>query len=211
VLVVLNFAAQAAGAGGGVTFGLKGGFNGANFYGDDTGFFQTRNGIIFGGYVEYALSDMFSVQSEVLYAMRGWTSDAYCYGLCDVKYSTNYIEIPVLVRINSPCGNVPGPYLLVGLAVGIKAGSDFQAEVLGIPLDMEAGEFSSRLSDPKGTDVGFILGGGVAVPVSKYKLVIEVRGNGGLTDAYEDVELNGTTDKIDAKNVTGALMLGVEF
>jgi hypothetical protein len=189
-------------------WGLKAGLNGSSFYGDDTGPMKTRFGAIMGGYVEYPVTELISLQGEVLYSMKGWKNEEYR-TLYEISYRINYIEIPMLVRINSPCSNGAGPYLIMGPALSFKAGSDFEVKVLGASAQSEPEDFG--MTDPKGTEVGFVLGGGITIPAGNYTIGFEVRGNGGLTDTFEDREIGQSSKVIDAKHVSGSVVFTVAF
>jgi hypothetical protein len=207
ILVVIASTAQAW-AEDGPAWGLKAGLNGSSFYGDDSGLMKTRYGAIFGGFVEYPVTELISLQGEVLYSMKGWKNKEYGI-LYEISYRINYIEIPMLIRINSPCGDVIGPYLIMGPSLSFKAGSDFVVEALGISVELDPEYFD--LTEPKGTEVGFVLGGGVTIPAGNYTVGIEVRGNGGLTDTFEDREIVLGSEAIDAKHVSGSVVFTVAF
>ena len=207
ILVVIASAAQ-AGEGDGVTLGLKVGFNGSSFYGDHSGMMKTRYGAIFGGYVEYPLTELVSVQGELLYSMKGWKNEEYGV-LYEISHRISYIEIPVLIRINSPCGEMIGPYLIMGPALSIQAGSDFEVKVLGTSVELDLEDFD--LTDPKGSEIGFVLGGGVSIPAGNYTIGLEARGNGGLGNTYEDRETRVGSTEIDAKSVSASVVLTVGF
>ncbi len=207
ILVLIASTAQAWGEDG-PAWGLKAGLNGSSFYGDDSGPMKTRFGAIVGGYVEYPVTELISLQGEVLYSMKGWKNEEYGI-LYEISYRINYIEIPMLVRINSPCGNGIGPYLIMGPALSFKAGSDFEVKVLGTSVESEPEDFG--MTEPKGTEVGFVLGGGVTIPAGNYTIGFEVRGNGGLTDTFEDREIGESSKVIDAKHVSGSVVFTVAF
>jgi hypothetical protein len=179
-------------------WGIKGGLGGANMYGDDTGGFGTRIGGLVGAYVEYPLTQLVSLQGELLYALKGWKTDTFCKG-CEVSQTVGYLQIPVLLRINGPAGP-PGPYLIMGPALNMKVNDSFDVSPASAKDEFDALEY-------KGFDVGLVLGGGVEFPAGKYTVFAEIRADGSATPAYEDVD----GEEIDAQNWAVSLALGITF
>jgi energy-converting hydrogenase Eha subunit B len=179
-------------------FGIKGGVGGANMYGDATGGFETRIGGVFGAYVEYPLAPLVSVQGELLYALKGWKTDAFCSG-CEITQTLGYIQIPVLLRINSPAGP-PGPYLIMGPVVNMKVNDSFD-------VNTEAEQEGVSAKEYKSFDVGLMLGGGVEFPAGARTVFMEIRADGSGTPAYEDVG----AEEVDAQNWAVSLAVGMTF
>jgi hypothetical protein len=186
-------------------WGIKAGVTGSNMYGDDTGIFKTRYGAIFGASAEYPFSDIVSVQGEIVYAMKGWKSDELYGGTVELDQSISQLEIPVLLRLNSPTEG-PGPYLIMGPALFIGVSDNFEAKVAGITVPVDEDDFTVR-----STQFGVVLGGGMEFPVDKYVVSIEGRGSIGLTPAYEDIEFDSATMEVDAQNMSASLVVGVGF
>jgi hypothetical protein len=186
-------------------WGVKGGISGANMYGDDTGIFKTRYGGVFGASVEYPFTELISIQGDLLYAMKGWKNDKYCGGECEISHRISQIEIPVLLRLNSPTDG-PGPYLIVGPALYIGVSDKFEVTAQGVVVPVDDEDYT-----PRGTEFGVVMGGGMEFPGEKYTLSIEARGSVGGTPAYEDVETGTLTREVDAQNMTASLVLGIGF
>jgi hypothetical protein len=186
-------------------WGIKAGFTGANMYGDDTGIFKTRYGGLFGGSVEYPLTEMISLQGEVLYAMKGWKNDKFCGGLCELNQSISQIEIPMLIRLNSPASG-PGPYLIMGPALYIGVSDELEVTVDGVDVPVDTEDYTA-----KGVEFGAVVGGGVTFPVENYMMSIEARGSIAGTPAYEDFDTSSGSKEWDAQNVTASLVVGVSF
>jgi|GEM_PF-4278599 len=196
--LVLVSAADAREAGT-LMWGVKGGSGGANMYGDDTGGFGTRVGGLVGAYVEYPLTQLVSLQGELLYSLKGWKTDTFCKG-CEVSQTVGYLQIPILLRINSPVAGAPGPYLIMGPTLNMKVNDTFDVTPASAQDEFEALEY-------KGFDVGLVLGGGVEFPAGTYTIFTEIRADGSATPAYEDVE----SEEIDAQNWAVSLVIGVSF
>jgi hypothetical protein len=186
-------------------WGVKAGVTGSNLYGDDTGLFKTRFGGIFGASAEYPFTELVSIQAEILYAMKGWKNDDYYGGMVEISHSISQLEIPVLLRLNSPTEG-PGPYLIMGPALFIGISDDFSVEVGGVTVPVDEDDFTVQ-----STQFGVVLGGGMEFPVDKYVISIEARGSVGATPAYEDIEVGSGTREVDAQHMCASLVVGVCF
>ncbi len=186
-------------------WGIKGGISGSNMYGDDTSIFKTRYGGLFGVSAEYPFTELISFQGELLYAMKGWKNDKYCGGSCEISHKITHLEIPVLLRLNSPASG-PGPYLIMGPAIYIGISDKFEATAQGVAVPVDDEDFTVG-----GTEFGVVVGGGLEFPGEKYTVSIEARGSVGGTPAYEDIEMGTLTREIDAQNMTASLVVGVGF
>ena len=84
-------------------FGVKGGFNMSNFLSDNDE--ATDENILYGFnagvYATLPISDFVAIQPEILFTTRGskleYNSDI---ASGDAKFKLNYIEVPLLVRVN---------------------------------------------------------------------------------------------------------------
>ena len=111
-ITVVGFAANAQ-----VTFGVKAGLNISSWTGDDADGASSLTGFNAGGLVNIPISSMFSVQPEVTYSGEGVKFDGG-------KYTTNYINIPVLFQYNNPSGF----FAHVGPQIGILASAKSKPE-----------------------------------------------------------------------------------
>ncbi|RZK22526.1 MAG: PorT family protein [Hymenobacter sp.] len=99
-LAVLASAAGAANAQTGVKYGLKGGFNGSTFSGTNSQGSKYKAGFAAGVFLNFGISDNFSVQPEFLYSQKGARienvlSTGYTY-----KSTLGYLDVPVMFRYN---------------------------------------------------------------------------------------------------------------
>ena len=97
VLVVLSLLwVVPAGAGpGDVALGFIGGLNLANMGGDDVSGTDSKTGFAGGGVLNYNFSNVFALQTEVLYTQKGFKEEENGFTL---KFKLNYIEVPVLAK-----------------------------------------------------------------------------------------------------------------
>ncbi len=181
----------------GVQFGIKAGGNMAKPTGSDVddieGTLKTKVGFVGGVFIAFNLSNSFSIQTEVLYTMKGAT-----YEYTDVEETVeeklygDYIEIPVLLKLKLLAGPVR-PFIFAGPYVGFKLSE--KLEVMGEEIPMEEAIL-------KNNDYGAIFGGGLQLG-SKFHL--DVRYSMGLQKIIDDVE------SIDFKNGVWSATVGFAF
>lgn len=100
-LALLAGAAGVANAQTGVKYGLKGGFNGSTFSGSDSKGSEYKAGFAAGAFLNFGLSDNFSVQPEFLYSQKGASVDNFL-GSSGTTYkqTLGYLDIPIMFRYN---------------------------------------------------------------------------------------------------------------
>lgn len=186
VLVVTAFAALLAlpsPAAAGVRFGLKGGASVANVNGDFVdalGDWKSTVGFCGGIFLEFNFGRVLTLQPEVLYTMKGADTGAG-------KLKFDYIEIPVLLKLRLPTGDVH-PFVFAGPAFGFTLKSALE----GIELE----DF------PK-SDYSAVIGGGLQLGSSFH---IDVRYTMGLQKLeIPDIEA------IDLKNGVLSATIGLAF
>ena len=82
-------------------FGVKGGVNFSNMYTDDVDDNNVLTSFNAGVYVNFPVTDLFSIQPEILYSRKGSEltyENVFASG--SAKFNLNYIEVPVLLKIN---------------------------------------------------------------------------------------------------------------
>jgi hypothetical protein len=199
--LVLFFAAGSqALCGQGIEYGVKGGLNLSNFGGSDADEWDNRVGIAIGGFLAYPVMNMFYIQPEVLYTMKGAKWD-YDFGGASYTETLqlDYLEIPVLAKLVIPLQNSTiKPMIYAGPAVAFNLKSNWHVEGNGEEFDEEDDEVKS-------TDFGFVLGGGVGIPFGSHMLGVEVRYDFGLS-SFDD-----SPEKYNIKNNTIMLMLSFQI
>ena len=191
-----------------LTGGLKIGANFANLYGEDLKEmeeelgedFESRLGICIGGFITFNISEMFAIQPEVLYSMKGSKAEGTLFGeTFKVKFNISYLEIPVLVKLRIPTqGNVK-PSLFAGPSLAIKLSGKSKVEYAGESEEEDIEEL-------KNTDFGLIIGAGVDLGfgfLGQGKITVDLRYNFGLTKISEEND--------EVKNKVISLMIGYSF
>jgi hypothetical protein len=189
-LVILTIGAQVAMCGE-ISVGITGGLNIATVRGDDVENWDSRTAAFFGGFVEYPFTPVVSIQPELLYTMKGasQTDDGD-----KATAKLNYVEIPVLLRVNIPMEGNVRPFLVAGPGIGFKLSSK-----------VEVNSHEEDIEDVKGTDFGFIFGGGVSFPVGNYMMSVAARYELGLTS------IDDSEDEDDVKNSVISIGAGLGF
>lgn len=192
--------------------GLKIGIGSSNFYGDDVeefeeyGFhFKSKMGLCFGGFLTYNINEMFAVQPEVLYVVKGAKAKETIsvWGLSykvKAKASITYLEIPVLARLNIPTQGNFKPHLFAGPCFALKLSDKYKIEIDGE-------EEEDEIEELKGSDFGLVIGAGADICLSflgRGRIIVDIRYTMGLP-TISDVE-----DE-DVKNKVISFMLGYSF
>jgi hypothetical protein len=169
-------------------FGVKGGLNMSNLYTDDADDENVLFGFNAGVYATLPISNFVAIQPEVLFTTRGseleYDTDL---GSGNTKFKLNYIEVPLLVRVNitKNFNLQAGGYAsyLVSSKVTGDGAIDFEEEI--------------DTDDLNKFDAGIVAGVGVDFsPIS-----IGVRYNYGLTTIGKERTIAGETYRFpDAKN-----------
>ncbi len=184
----------------GLTAGLKAGMNIANLHGKDVkevigADLVSKMGFCAGGFITYNINDMFAIQPELLFTMKGAKIEEAGY---KETIKLNYLEIPVLAKLSIPTpGNVK-PNLFVGPSLAIKLSAKVKWEEAG-----ESGE--EDLEEVKSTDFGLVFGGGVDFALGQGKLTVDARYTLGLATADDSEE------ELDIKNGAISIMVGYSF
>ncbi len=137
---------------------------------------------------------------EVLYTQKGTTIGQSGPGFtASTKVKLDYVEIPVLARVNLKASDKVMVHLFVGPAFGIKVKDDIVDTVT------ENNVTTSETNDAniKGTDVGIVFGG----RMDFNKFLIDARYDVGLTNVNKDTG----SDEPKVKNRVFSLMFGVKF
>nr|GFD13455.1 hypothetical protein [Tanacetum cinerariifolium] len=92
ILAGITFASQAQS----IKYGVKAGASLTNFSGKDSDGYKNKFGFNGGVAANFGLNDMFSIQPEVLYSMKGAKANG-----TDVRLNLNYIDVPVLAKIST--------------------------------------------------------------------------------------------------------------
>lgn len=182
-------------------FGVKGGFNMSNLYGsgEDVDDNNILYGFNAGVYATLPISDFVAIQPEVLFTTKGAKLEYNTAGFNgDAKFKLNYIEVPLLVRVNITKNfNIhAGGYASYLVSSKVTGSGDIDFEQ-NIDRD-DLAKFDAGIAAGVGVDFD---------PIS-----IGVRYNYGLTTVgKERTVLGQTTTFPDAKNSNLTLYLSYKL
>lgn len=209
IILLFCFSAVAQSAAVGVTgIGIKLGAAFASIntdYDELDDFLDSRSGFIGGAFLTYGLSRQFALQPEILYVSKGAEKDLF---FVSPYWTNDYLEIPLLLKLNlAPDGPVH-PNLFVGPAVSFLLSSE-----------VGASSYSYDVKDGMKTmDFSLVLGGGI-----DYKrFTLDVRYTMGLANTIDADKLNELTGSEpddyfylegdpSVKNNNFSVMVGVRF
>lgn len=180
-------------------FGVKGGFNMSNLYQSEADDNNVIYGFNAGVYATLPISDFIAIQPEILYTTKGAELDynnAFAEG--NAKFKLNYIEVPLLVRVNITKNfNVhAGGYASYLVSSKVTGEGDISFDE-AVDTD-ELNKFDAGLSAGVGVDFN---------PIS-----VGLRYNYGLTTVGKERTIAGTTYTFpDAKNSNLTLYLSYKL
>lgn len=155
-----------------VGFGLLAGGNLATINvpsSEDTLGFGLLPGFVGGCYLDLGLSDVFSIQPELLFTMKGTT-----YPYIDVPIHLNYVELPLLFQMGFRTGTDMRIDLFAGPSVAFLTAAYLSYAGVNYP------------ANPPEVDSGLTIGAGLEIG----RFLIDLRYEGGLVDLGGD-ETNG--------------------
>lgn len=163
-----------------------------------------RIGFSAGVFLTHSINDIFAIQPEILFTMKGskYETEATYRGIAVKTTATeklNYLEIPVLAKVTIPMEGKFSPNLFAGpyFALKLSAKAKAEATVSGITTEVEADDDAVR-----STDYGLVFGGGVDYSLAKGKITFDVRYSLGMQSIY---------DNFSVKNSGISAMIGYSF
>jgi opacity protein-like surface antigen len=203
-LILLLSAGAAAGA---VDFGIKGGVNISNVYGDDVDEdAKWKTGFKGGAFLDLGIARTFAVRPELLFVQDG-SKSGFLGG--DLYLKFNYLQVPVLAVVDLPVGGSLMPFLFAGPYISFLLDSELELKV-----DDESA--TKGLKDyTKSTDTGFVFGAGLDFGLGQGRFSIEGRYDLGLGEFDDGIAegLLGIEDagRSDGKNQSWTIMIGYTF
>ena len=199
VLTTSAFAQQVKGK------GFKLGLNVASITGEDVEDPEPKAGFVGGAYITIEMNDVFSIQPELLFSMKGaYFEDKDYYGdeyiKVEEKDTFYYLEVPVLARFDINAHNDLKPSLFFGpaLSFNMSAKYDMDIEMYTHDYGLEKGSTDGDIDDFSAIDFSLVFGAGIQFN----RFIIDARYDIGLADIVEDK---------DIKNLAFSIMAGIEL
>lgn len=190
----------------GLHAGVKGGVNIGDITGDDADGVDTRNGFMGGAFIGGGINGQFGILLEGLYVQKGGEGSFVAPGedhAHDSVITLDYIEFPLLFTAKFPAGEKFAFNVFAGPTFGFSLGGDLE--------DKEHGETMGLDDYITSFEFGAAFGAGVEYLLSSFSIVLDARYGLGATNTFEDIEILGTTQSIDAKNTEIGIMAGLSF
>jgi outer membrane protein with beta-barrel domain len=177
-----------------VTLGARVGYTQADMIFDPEAETSRLSSVAGGAFLRFGLGSV-SFQPEVLVVTKGFLETV---GPADLQLKTDYLEVPVLLRLSTGAGSPFAPYLLVGPSLGYEIRCQIEEEVAGQQVTDDCND-----DDPnhKKFDVGVTGGLGFEFAIGAGSLLIEGRYVHGLTDLNDG-------DSISERNRAFGAFLG---
>jgi len=167
-----------------------------NLFGGQIGLFHTVN-----------ISKTFKIQPELFYVNWGGNgSETFIFEKLLYKVSVNYIQAPLLLKINLLPKKKIHPVLLLGPYLAVKVGAKKHTEIWGE-------KNVTDLNNVKATDYGLTSGLGFELNLKAGLLLFEIRSNLGLRNimTVPDGYIRLYDEKDSVKNFSFAIMTGYSF
>ena len=186
-----------------VQFGGKVGFDMTNFWGPDVDH-GMKPGYQFGLMMEYKFNPNFAIAPEVVFASQGGKSKALAFEvdgdfdfdgvtIADVKYTANYINVPLMFKYYV----APSFSIDLGPQVGFNVFN--KAKVKGAKKSIDVKDMTQAV------DFGLGLGGTYNLTENAF---VQARYTLGLTKVFKDQEVLGENK---AKNGNIQIAFGMKF
>jgi hypothetical protein len=191
------------------SFGFKAGADLASFYGADALNAEFRVGVYAGGFFVYRLSELFELQPEAFFSIKGNTYEEE--GI-ETTTRLDYIEIPLLARFNLPVEEKYSPVIFAGPYVAFSVGAESR-------IKTAEEDKVGRLDDVELTDAGMVVGGEISIDLGGKRLLFDLRYSAGLANVFRSgakaavggEDSGGNTGDASVKNRAIVLMAGIRF
>lgn len=194
-------------------WGLKAGLNLSNLTDSDADLVlpgatkKMRTGFTGGGFFIYGINEMFEIQPEVLYSMRGARYEL-TFDILGQSYTTktslklDYLEMFIPLKIGPPMTGNISPSLLIGPNIALLLSAKQKTEAEGVPsteIDVEPGY--------RNGDIGFTVRGEIGMKMGMGTPFIGARYTMGLLKI-----MAGTGGALpEVKNGVIGIMAGIRF
>lgn len=170
-----------------VKFGIKANANLSKFSGSDAKMGDIspkfKVGFIGGGLANISISEILSVQPELLYSMEG---SQYKEGDNKITYKTDYVNLPVMVQYNNPLGF----YVETGPQVGFLVSAKAKSKAGDLEESEDVKDSFKSINFSWGLGLGYKLSNGLGIGARyNYGLLNVIDPNGEDTDV--NIHLGG--------------------
>lgn len=167
-----------------IAIGGKAGFTASSFRGDDAVDLELRKGAVGGAFVNVMLIKFLAIQPELMFKQNGAT---YYFDNTGLKESVkmNYLQVPVLFKLQIPIDNTFYPHILVGPQYSYALSREYS-------VGGSDNQLVFQDADIRRNDVGGVFGAGLDVRANRLFWTIDFRyGMGALNiEDNDNIELD---------------------
>ncbi len=151
--------------------------------------YDSKLGFAGGIFFQFQFSNLFAIQPEAYYTMKGATISDHRWG--DFSYLIDYLELPLLFKLTIPLeGSIIRPSVYAGPVISFNTTAEFKSE----EIDRGLIEIWDISNDIQSTDFSLAFGGGIGFIVGNNELGFDVRYILGLKSVFD------TSSEVDIKN-----------
>ena len=186
-----------------INTGVKAGLNFATTGGTDASS-QSINSFNAGILATFDVAGLLALQPELLYTMKGYNASypvpevigPIPFGSGNLTGKISYLEIPVLLKLNTSSLGIIRPNIFAGPEVAFKLSSKATS---GSPSSEQ------DLQNINSTDFGIIVGAGININLPITTIMVDIRYDIGMRN------LNSYSNPPDIKNRVLSLNAGIEI
>ena len=171
---------------------------------------KMRIGLNVGVFAKIPLAGMVSLQPEVHYAQNGVTLEGKGTEVRKLDVRVDYVEVPVLLRLDIPTSSSIHPILLAGASAAYRVKCQLAASASGTSMSFDCDAITgagSTSPDPlKKSDFSVVGGAGLAMTSMGRSISLQARYTHGLQNIATE-----TADGIKPKNRALSILLGIGF
>jgi opacity protein-like surface antigen len=176
-----------------VDIGVIGGINSSSLQIEPSGDFDVEGLTTFGAglFLNLQANDFLGLQITPMFMQKGADAKVDFDFLDYTEYRAEYLEIPILARLNFDAGMIK-PYLLAGPSLGFQLNSSY--------LDGD-GEEVDVSDETKNLDLSLVLGGGLEIELESISLFGQLTYNHGLSNIDNSDGILDFTDEIYTRSI----------
>jgi hypothetical protein len=181
------------------SFGIKGGaaaYQITSEFGDASSTSDRKIGFEAGIFGDFPINRLLSIQPEAVFVQKGGEEASEQFGNSSI--TLNYIDVPLLLKINAPVDGMLQPYIFGGPYAGYLIEATSEAEGESTDLSDFLNEIHYGLKIGLGINIGSFL--------------IDARYDMGLANLYkENEDLEGLDNNFEITSAGFVLSVGLRF
>ncbi len=161
---------------------------------------ENKTGFAIGGFVSLRLANMLTLEPQLLFMQKGATGKGSVNNTTvDYTVSYNYLEIPVLVKLEIPlAGNVAvKPNVFAGPAFALRVGTP------NVTSKTSTQTVDQDIQNSSSTDFGLVFGAGARFPGFMRGILVDLRYTLGLST------IDNSAANLEIKHRVFSVLVGV--